>query len=206
MSVTPWDLTLYAGALLVLFLTPGPVWLALVARAMSGGFQAAWPLALGVAIGDILWPLIAIIGVSWLVSAFDGFMSVLRLVASGMFVFMGVTVIRHANTTIAENSALTKPGRLAGFLAGLFVILANPKAVLFYMGVLPGFFDLQQITRADIPPILFLSFMVPLVGNLTFALFIDRTRRVLTSASAIRRTNLTAGILLILVGLAIPFS
>ena len=49
MTLTPADLLLYCGALLILFLTPGPVWLAMMARALSGGFQAAWPLALGVA-------------------------------------------------------------------------------------------------------------------------------------------------------------
>lgn len=54
MSVSVWDLVLYAGALFVLFLTPGPVWMALVARSLSGGFNAAWPLAVGVACGDIL--------------------------------------------------------------------------------------------------------------------------------------------------------
>ena len=59
MSLTGVDLLLYAGALFVLFLTPGPVWVAMVARALSGGFGAAWPLALGVVIGDVLWPLLA---------------------------------------------------------------------------------------------------------------------------------------------------
>ena len=51
------DLTLYAGALLVLFLTPGPVWLALLARTLSGGFAAALRLALSVVVGDLLWPM-----------------------------------------------------------------------------------------------------------------------------------------------------
>ena len=53
---------LYVGALLILFLTPGPVWVALTARALSGGFHAAWPLAFGVVVGDVLWPLLAILG------------------------------------------------------------------------------------------------------------------------------------------------
>ena len=72
------DLMLYCGALLILFLTPGPVWLALMARGLSGGFRAAWPLALGVAIGDIVWPLVAVLGISWILSVFDTFMLVLR--------------------------------------------------------------------------------------------------------------------------------
>ena len=54
MSLTSLDLGLYALALFVLFLTPGPVWLALIARAMAGGFRAAWPLAFGmIGGGDI---------------------------------------------------------------------------------------------------------------------------------------------------------
>ncbi len=63
MTISPFDLALYAGALLILFLTPGPVWVALTARALSGGFHAAWPLALGVVVGDALWPLLAVLGV-----------------------------------------------------------------------------------------------------------------------------------------------
>lgn len=78
MSLSVWDLLLYAGALFVLFLTPGPVWLALMARAVSGGFQAAWPLAVGVAIGDLIWPLVAIGGMSWLASSLGEVMLVLR--------------------------------------------------------------------------------------------------------------------------------
>jgi len=206
MSVAPAELALYAGALFILFLTPGPVWVALTARALSGGFHAAWPLALGVVIGDALWPLLAILGVSWVVSVFDGFLVVLRYVASLVFVVMGILLVRHPDASIAEDSRLTRPGMWAGFLAGLAVILGNPKAILFYMGVLPGFFDLSAVRAADIAAIVAISMAVPLIGNLCFALFIDRARRILTSPGALRRTNRVAGVLLILVGLVIPFS
>jgi threonine/homoserine/homoserine lactone efflux protein len=206
MTITPYELLLYAGALFVLFLTPGPVWVALTARTLSGGFHAAWPLALGVVVGDVLWPFLAILGVTWIVSVFAGFMTVLRYVASVMFLIMGFLIIRNANKTIASDSRLTKPGMWAGFAAGVAVILGNPKAILFYMGVLPGFFDLTKLTWADIGAIVFLSMLVPLIGNIFFSLFIDRARRLLTSPKALRRTNLIAGSLLILVGLIIPFT
>ena len=75
MTLQASDLALYAIALLILFLTPGPVWVALLARAIAGGFQAAWPLALGGALGDAIWPTLAILGVSWVVSEIDGIMS-----------------------------------------------------------------------------------------------------------------------------------
>ncbi|MGR3660081.1 MAG: LysE family translocator [Paracoccaceae bacterium] len=205
MTITPYELLLYGGALAILFLTPGPVWVALMARTLSGGFQAAWPLALGVVVGDILWPFLAILGVSWVVSVFAGFMTILRGVAAVIFVTMGVLIIRNADRTIATDSRLTKPGIWAGFAAGVAVILGNPKAILFYMGVLPGFFDLTVLTKLDIAAIVFLSLIVPLIGNLILALSIDRARALLTSPKALRRTNLTAGSLLILVGLVIPF-
>ena len=199
MTLSSFDLWLYAGAMLVLFLTPGPVWLAMMARGMSGGFQAAWPLAVGVAVGDILWPLLAVLGVSWVVSAFDGFMVVMRIVAVLMFAIMGLLLIRNADKTIAADKRLTRPGRWAGFMAGLAVILGNPKAILFYMGMLPGFFDLTGVTVSDVASIVAISFFVPLLGNLSLALFIDRMRRVLTSPEALRRVNIVSGVLLILV-------
>jgi threonine/homoserine/homoserine lactone efflux protein len=204
MTATPTDLLLYAGAILILFLTPGPVWVALTARALSGGFASAWPLAVGVVLGDILWPMLAILGVAWIVSVFDGFMTVMRYVAAGMFLFMGVMLIRNAGATIGTDSRLTRPGRLAGFMAGVAVIVGNPKAVLFYMGVLPGFFDLTRITALDIVAILAISCTIPLLGNLLMALSVDRARQLLTSPTALRRVNIAAGVLLCLVGVVIP--
>ena len=206
MSLSVWDLVLYAGALFVLFLTPGPVWLALVARAVSGGFHAAWPLALGVACGDILWPLLAVAGMSWLVSEFVGIMTALRWIACLMFLFMGISLIRNAGVRIHHNSALLRPGTWAGFMAGIAVILGNPKAILFYMGLLPGFFDLSAVTRIDVAAIVTLSFLVPLLGNLLLAALVHRGRAMLSSPKALKRVNLLSGGLLVAVGLIIPFS
>lgn len=206
MTLTIWELLLYAGALFVLFITPGPVWLAIVARSLSGGFHAAWPLALGVAVGDILWPLVAVAGMSWLVSEIDGIMIFLRWVACLMFLGMGVMLWRSAGAEIERNSALTRPGAWAGFVAGLAAILGNPKAILFYMGLLPGFFDLAVINSVDIIAIVTLSFMVPLVGNLFVAGLVHRLRDMLTTPAALRRVNLVAAGLMIIVGAVIPFT
>jgi len=206
MTITTADLALYAGALFVLFLTPGPVWVALISRTLTSGFNGAWPLALGVVVGDVLWPFLAILGVSWIVSVYADFMLVLRWVACATFIAMGIAVIRHADQTIGSDSRLTRPGMWVGFLAGLAVILSNPKAVLFYMGVLPGFFDLTALTWADIAAICFLSFLVPLVGNLILALCVGKARALLASPTALYRTNVISGCLLIGVGIIIPLT
>ena len=206
MTLGAWDIGLYAGALLVLFLTPGPVWVGLIARSLSGGFHAAWPLALGVVVGDVLWSLLAIFGITWVLSVYGGFLEALKWVAAAMFLIMGALVIRHAGDRISTDSRLTRPGMWAGFMAGLVVILGNPKAILFYAGMLPGFFDLTRLTALDIAIIVALSMVIPLLGNLTMALFIDRARRLMQRPEALRRMNIIAGILLICVGLVIPLT
>lgn len=206
MTITLDQFLLYTGALVILFITPGPVWLAVTARALSGGFAAAFPVALGVVVGDILWPFLAILGVTWVVSQYADFMTVLRWVAALMFLGMGVMVLRRADRRIAPDSRLTRPGNWAGFAAGVAVILGNPKAILFYMGVLPGFFDLTRLTWADIAVIVAISIVIPLIGNTLLAIFVGRARAVLGTPKALWRMNLTAGILLVLVGLVIPFT
>lgn len=205
MSIGGPDLLLYAGALVILFLTPGPVWLALMARALSGGFRAAWPLAVGVAVGDIIWPLVAVLGISWVLSVFDVFMAVLRWVACGVFIAMGVLLIRHAHQKISTDSRLTRPGLWPGFVAGMVAILGNPKAVLFYMGVLPGFFDLRSVTVVDVGAIIGTSVAIPLIGNLMLAAGVGRVRTLITAPGTLARINVISGLLLIMVGVVIPF-
>ncbi|TDK51091.1 LysE family translocator [Antarcticimicrobium luteum] len=206
MTLSLGDMALYAGALFILFITPGPVWLAVMARAVSGGFVSAWPLALGVAAGDVVWALLAILGVSWVVAEYDGVLTVMRWLACAVFLYMGWSTIRRATAVVAADRRLTRPGRWAGFMAGVAAILGNPKAILFYMGVLPGFFDLRAVTGPDIAVIAVLSAVVPFAGNLSFALVVDRMRRALAAPAALRRLNLAAGGLLICVGLILPFT
>jgi threonine/homoserine/homoserine lactone efflux protein len=205
MSVSLHELAFYALGMAGLWAVPGPVWVALTARALSGGFAAAWPLAVGVALGDLIWPLAAILGLSWIESAYGDFLSILRWVAAGIFLVMGILLIRKPAATLDADSRLTRPGLWAGFSVGVAAVIGNPKAILFYMGALPGFFALETLTPVDTGAIIALSALIPMAGNLGLALFLDRARRLLSSPESVRRLNVTSGILLIGVGLVIPF-
>lgn len=178
--------------------------MALTARALQGGFAAAWPLAVGVTLGDLLWPLCAILGVTWVLDVWPGFLLAMRWVAALTFVVMGALVIRSAGTPLAADSRLTRPGRGAGFAAGVAVILANPKAILFYAGMLPGFFDVGALGWPDMALILALSALIPLGGNLLLAALVGQARAFLSSPRLVRRTNLAAGSLLVAAGALIP--
>ncbi|MDB5660764.1 MAG: Lysine transporter LysE [Cypionkella sp.] len=206
MSVSLYQLVLYAGGMALLWAIPGPVWVALTARALSGGFASAWPLAIGVALGDLIWPMAAIFGLSWVLSVYGGFLDMLRWLAAVVFIFMGILLIRKPAASPTTEGRMTRPGMWAGFAVGVAAVIGNPKAILFYMGVLPGFFDLSKVKTPDIAAILIISAAVPMLGNLSLALFLDRARKLLSSPESIRKLNLCSGILLIGVGLVIAAS
>lgn len=203
MTLSFYDLWLYALAIFVLFLTPGPVWVAILARAVSSGFHGVWPLAAGVALGDFIWPLAAMAGVSVLVSLNANFLDILALIAVVIFFTMGAMLIRHADTPPERLSRLTRAGFLAGFSAGLLVIIGNPKAMLFYMGVLPGFFDLSGITMTDALLISLVSMVVPFTGNLVLGVMVEKSLGWLNTPGRIKRLNTVSGVLLIGVGIVI---
>lgn len=205
MSVSLYELGLYVLGMAGLWAVPGPVWVALTARSLSGGFAAAWPLAIGVAIGDLVWPLAAILGLSWIESSYGDVLSILRWVAAGIFLVMGTLLIRKPVATMNADSRLTRPGLWAGFSVGVAAVIGNPKAILFYMGALPGFFTLETLTAPDIAVIIAISAAIPMAGNLGLALFLDKARQLMSSPENVRKLNVGSGVLLIGVGLVIPF-
>jgi threonine/homoserine/homoserine lactone efflux protein len=207
MTLTAPELGLYALGMAGLWAVPGPVWVALLARALSGGFAAAWPLALGVTLGDLLWPALAIFGMGWVLSVYGEALQILRWIAAATFAVMGALLIAKSGTLMSADSKLTRPGRLAGLMTGVAAVVGNPKAILFYMTVLPAFFgDLSRLTAVDIACILAVSVAVPLVGNLGLALFLDRARVLLSNPARVQMLNRISGGLLILVACAIPLA
>ncbi|MBK4214396.1 LysE family translocator [Paracoccus caeni] len=194
---------LYAGAMVAIWLTPGPVWVAIIARGLSSGWSGVWPLSIGVAIGDFIWPLIAIFGLSLLVGQAGELLEILRWIAVVVFIGMGLALLWHANRPVEQDGRLTRRGKWAGFSAGLLAIVGNPKAALFYVGVLPGFFQVQTLTGSDVLVIALMSALIPAALNLGMGAIISAARTRLATPKNIRRMNLVSGWLLIVVGVVI---
>ena len=205
MTLTLGQILPYAGALAVLVATPGPVVAALIARGATGGVRAAVPLAAGVAVGDVIWPLLAMLGIGVVAGVWANFLLVLRYAGAAILVLMGVQLIRRAEAAglAVAGGGLGRESGWAAFSAGLMVIAGNPKAILFYMGVLPGFFDFRTLTPLDMALICLVSVLVPFAGNLGWAAIFARARRWLANPVAMQRTHVAAGVALMAVGVAI---
>ena len=203
MAIDGNQIFLYFLALVILFLTPGPVWVALIARTVSGGAKSSISLALGVSLGDMLWPFVVYFSLSLLISLYSDILLIFRYVASFVLILMGLQIIYLRNKTLSEDHRLTKSGFIAGFYAGFIAVTANPKASLFYMTLLPGFFNFELIGIVDVCLISLLSFSIPMIGNILMILFVAKVRSLLSSPYAVRMTNLISGILLVFVGISI---
>jgi len=62
---------------------------ALFARSLKNGFSGAWPLALGVAIGDVVWLVLVLLTLGQLVAVHAAVLTGLKYVAVILFMFMG---------------------------------------------------------------------------------------------------------------------
>ena len=203
MTIDGNQIFLYFLALVILFFTPGPVWVALIARTVSGGAKSSISLALGVSLGDMLWPFVVYFSLSLLISLYSDILLIFRYVASFVLILMGLQIIYLRNKTVSEDHRLTKSGFISGFYAGFIAVTANPKASLFYMTLLPGFFNFELIGIIDVCLISLLSFSIPMIGNILMILFVAKVRSLLSSPYAVRMTNLISGILLVFVGISI---
>jgi len=206
MTISISQLLLYCGALVALFLTPGPVWVAIIARTVSGGLKSGFSLVLGVSLGDLLWPIIVYFGLGVLTFLYSDILLFIRYIAAVILIIMGSQVLRNYKKDIKNNNNLTKKGFWAGFSAGLIAVIANPKASLFYLTLLPGFFNFGTVGIWDILIISVVSFLIPMTGNVIMIMSIVRARSFLSSEKAIQNTNIISGTLLILVGIIIAFT
>ena len=203
MTIDSNEIFLYFLALIILFITPGPVWVALIARTVSGGARSSISLALGVSLGDMLWPFAVYFSLSLIISLYSDILLIFRYLASFVLILMGLQIVYSRNKALSEDHRLTKSGFIAGFYAGFIAVTANPKASLFYMTLLPSFFNFELISLFDVCLISLLSFSIPMIGNILMIFFVAKARSLLSSPYAISMTNFISGILLVFVGISI---
>lgn len=134
----PHLLLLFAGASLALLLTPGPAVLYVVGRSLDQGVRAGWVSALGLVTGGAVHVLAAAVGISALLTATPGALTVLTWAGAAYLAWLGLRELRGTPTVVEEgDQPLRSHGQL--YRQGVVVSLLNPKAILFFMAFLPQF-------------------------------------------------------------------
>ena len=204
------DLFFYSFAMFILFLTPGPVWVVLLARIFSNGWSGGLPLACGVIIADFTWSFLAVISVSSISEAIPSITKTLTWVAAGFFLYLAIKLWLKPTYDLS-NIKLSKVSPklnfnsiyLESFMIGLLVNFSNPKAILFYISIMPGFFVLNQLTNTDAVIIASISALVPFIGNIILIALVSPVRQLMQSPSAQKKLNQISSILLLIVAVII---
>lgn len=183
----PATLGLFAAALFVNAGSPGPGIAALVARVATDGIRPVLPFMAAFWIGELLWLVAAVLGLSALALAFHGVFVVLK--------WLGVAYLAYLAWrlwTRPAGPAADLPRAESGwatFAAGFALTMGNPKVMVFYVALLPTVVDLGAVGPLALMELGLTALAVMMVVDLGWALAAAWARGWLRSPRAVRIAN-----------------
>lgn len=190
-------------AIIILAATPGPGMFATIARAIASGFSEAFTLICGIVVGDIIFLLFAIFGLSIVAQAMGEFFFIVKICGGIYLIYLGLKIWFREPDSTTNNYKQSTKSRAGNFTSGILITLANPKVILFYCGFLPTFLDLTALTTIDL--IIIVTFVTTGVTSVlgAYAFLASRTRRMFTNKKTAIRFNRTAGGVMVAAGAAL---
>lgn len=128
----------YLAILLGFVFIPGPAVLLTLARASTSGTRTGLATALGIAVGDLVHTILAVIGISAVVLASAFLFSLIKYLGAAYLVYLGLRAILER----ADPQRPAAAGHLApraAFRQAVLVEILNPKSALFFLAFLPQF-------------------------------------------------------------------
>lgn len=187
-------------AMVILAAIPNVSVIMVSARAASSGFIHGTSTALGIVVGDIIFILLAILGLSVLVEAMGKLFVLVKYVGAAYLIGMGIQLWRSSSNSVAARND-TAPSLLSSFLAGLLITLGDYKAILFYLVFFPAFVDLSTLSYLD-TGIITVTAIIAVGGvKVGYALMANKVSLLVHNTVVVKALNRTAGTVLTGVGL-----
>ncbi|MEW1613049.1 MULTISPECIES: LysE family translocator [unclassified Streptomyces] len=213
------DLIGFLGVVLVAYMVPGPDFL-VVLRSAAEHPSKGRAAALGAQAGLCVHMLAAAIGLSVIAARSPLVYDAIKLLGAAYLIHLGIRAVIAARRAARDRSSTTDTGPAAapqpprpaesagarwrsGFTQGLLTNVLNPKAVLFFLSILPQFVHGDGSATRQI---LFLGTLDVLIGIVYwFALVVVAARlRTLLARPGVRsRWELTTGWLFIAMGVGV---
>jgi threonine/homoserine/homoserine lactone efflux protein len=178
----------YAFALFIVALIPGPGITALVARALGTTFIESLAMAVGIALGDLVFLTAVVLGLSVVAQTF-GFVFVVIKYAGAAYLMWMAWKIWRSGIIRTDVQAARKASVFQALISGLMVTLGNPKAMLFYLALVPTIIDITTITFTDYAILMVLSVAVLLVVTIPYIALAAKARDLLRHPKALQRLN-----------------
>lgn len=142
------------GVWLAAIVSPGPD-LVQIIRVGSKDRRSGVLCALGIMLGNTIWIVASLAGLSALIQAFPQILSVLQILGGAYLLWMGVGAIHSSGAEIPAGQKVARP-----FLTGLATNLSNPKAILFFGAIFAQFAHVGWVAA----PVLVLTGIAWFVG------------------------------------------
>lgn len=192
-----------AIAVLILAATPGPGVFATIAQALSAGFNRTLFLVAGIVIGDLIYLVLAILGLAVIAQALGELFTVVRIGGGLYLIWLGIK-IWNSKTAFSHPDQKETNGSVAGALfTGLLITLSNPKVILFYCGFLPAFVDLKALSSLDIAFVACVVACVVVSVLLAYGYLASKMRLFFSDVASRRKVNRLAGGTMMAAGVAV---
>ena len=196
------------GTMAVLAFVPSMSALMVATRSAASGLIHGIMTAIGIVLGDIIFILVAIYGLSLLADTLGDLFVWIKYLGGAYLIWLGISLVisksRLSNNDENNDTAeFNKTSKLSSFMAGLLITLADQKAILFYLGFFPAFVNLETLTILDTSIILTITIISVGGAKLIYALMADQSKQFFTNSRALNNINRMVGIIIIAVGLFI---
>jgi homoserine/homoserine lactone efflux protein len=168
MSLNTW--LLFLAMETALSLSPGPAVFYVVSQGVRGALRRTLPAAAGILSANGIYFALSATSLGAIIAASAQFFTIAKWVGAAYLIYLGVKALRSVKSlhSVAwqETAARSDADLWGVYLGGLTLQLANPKALLFFLALLPQFID---PSRPVVPQMLILAAtsMVPELCILT---------------------------------------
>ncbi|MGB7248940.1 MAG: LysE family translocator [Phormidesmis sp.] len=130
----------YLAILLGFVFLPGPAVLMTLARASSSGTRIGVVTALGIAVGDFVHTVMAVVGMSAVILASAFLFSLIKYLGAAYLVYLGLRAI-FENAEYGETCTSKRLTPKVAFQQAVLAEILNPKSALFFLAFLPQFVE-----------------------------------------------------------------
>lgn len=199
-SLTLTNIAALAGVMVVGASVPSVSVMAVSARSATLGFAHGAITSFGIVVGDIVFILVAIYGLSVLVDLMGSHFALIKYLGGAYLIWLGTALWRSIpKANGVEGSGTTSIS--SSFLTGLLITLADQKAILFYLGFFPAFIDLSALSLADTGTILVIATVAVGAPKLLYAFMAEKAALIFRNSKATRAINIAAGSVMVGVGI-----
>lgn len=174
--------------------TPGPGIAAVIARSLAHGFKGAPAFVAGFIVGDLVWFGIAATGLAALARTAEAVFVGIKWAGVVYLLYLAWKLWTAPAERVAVNEGDDRQHGWRAFIASLMLTLANPKAVLFFLALLPTVVDLTTINLVTFTEIsLAIVILMPAV-LFSYVFLAARARQMFTTPKSVRRLNRGSGL------------